>query len=133
MALTEADAASDIRWEDPSIRGRLPKARQPVRSPAPKTHVGRPQACFCHRQIAAPLMIAGMEEFVVRPAYVSGKPLIEFRGEHRSDSFPKVLALLERFLPEFQAPETQGPSSGLRGRAQRSRRPRAPRTNQPRA
>ena len=48
-------------------------------------------------------MIAGMEEFVVRPAYVSGKPLIEFRGDHRSDSFPKVLALLERFLPEFQA------------------------------
>jgi hypothetical protein len=48
-------------------------------------------------------MIAGMEEFVVRPAYVSGKPLIEFRGDHRSDSFPNVLALLERSLPEFQA------------------------------
>ena len=47
-------------------------------------------------------MIAGMEEFVVRPAYASGKPLIEFRGDHRSDSFPNVLALLERSLPEFQ-------------------------------
>ncbi len=56
-----------------------------------------------HWQLAAHLIIAGMEEFVVRPAYVSGQPLIEFRGDHRSDSFPNVLALLERCLSEFQA------------------------------
>lgn len=45
-----------------------------------------------------------MEKFVVRPALDgSGKPLIEFLGNHRSENFPSVLTLLERELPEFTA------------------------------
>ncbi|WP_223904440.1 hypothetical protein [Rhodoferax lithotrophicus] len=45
-----------------------------------------------------------MEEFVIRPALDgSGRPLIEFHGDHRSEKFPKVLSLLQQWLPEFRA------------------------------
>ena len=63
----------------------------------------RPVAVLRERQLAARSIILGMEEFVVRPAHVSGQSLIEFLGDHRSDGYPKVLSLLERLLPGFQA------------------------------
>jgi len=45
-----------------------------------------------------------MEHFIVRPMLDgSGQPLIEFRGAHRSENFPKILTLLERHLPGFKA------------------------------
>lgn len=48
--------------------------------------------------------------FVVRPACVSGEPLIEFRGDHRAEGFPYVLGLLEKALPGFAA--TADPAVG---------------------
>lgn len=36
---------------------------------------------------------------MIRPAYVSGEPLIEFRGDHRAESFPQVLRILNERLP----------------------------------
>lgn len=45
----------------------------------------------------------GMEQFVIRPGYANGEPLIEFAGDHRSASFPQVLGLLEAQLPSFCA------------------------------
>ncbi len=43
-------------------------------------------------------------EFVVRPSLDgSDRPLIEFRGDHRSDAYPDVLALLASSLPGFAA------------------------------
>lgn len=44
-----------------------------------------------------------MEHFVIRPGHGSGEPLIEFLGDHRSASFPKVLTLLGQQLPSFCA------------------------------
>lgn len=43
-----------------------------------------------------------MEEFCVRAAYNQPElSLIEFRGDHRSGSFPPVFAILEAALPEL--------------------------------
>jgi hypothetical protein len=43
-------------------------------------------------------------EFVVRPSLDgSGRPLIEFRGDHRSGSYPDVLGVLASALPGFAA------------------------------
>ena len=43
-------------------------------------------------------------EFVVRPCLDgSGRPLIEFRGDHRTGAYPQVLPALERGLPGFEA------------------------------
>ena len=42
--------------------------------------------------------------FIVRPCLDDcGRPLIEFRGDHRAAGYPDVLALLDATLPGFAA------------------------------
>jgi len=54
-------------------------------------------------QCASTLANDQAQVFVIRPDYSAGKPLIEFRGNHRAPDFPSVLRLLEQALPGFNA------------------------------
>lgn len=53
---------------------------------------------YCESRMPAP----NIEEFVIRPALDgSGRPLIEFCGDHREAGYPSVVTLLSQTLEGF--------------------------------